>query len=268
MKKEIMKFVKDGRNWMEQRSSIILTGLALTGIITTCVSAYKAGIKINKILEERKEDLKIVDLEDKEVRKKIVKETVKEVTIAAIPTIVSATTTGACVLGLNKTTSKKIAVLSAACSASEKAVNNLNNKMTEVLGEKKARSIKDAIVKDRLAGDGPIDESKIILTGDGDVLCKDLYSGRLFRSNVTKIERAINALSSDCAIEMYVELNDLYELLNLSPIPLGNDLGWNSDDLVRGQLPITISAQLTEDGQPCLCLDYDISVREDFRDLH
>lgn len=268
MKKELMNFAKETGNWMNQRSSIILTGLALTSLAATIVSAYKAGVKIDKILTEKKEELKMIDESDKEARKAVVKETVKEVSLAAIPTMVSGATTGACILGLNKTTSKKIAVLSAACTASEKAVTNLNNKMNEVLGEKKARSIKDAIVKDNVMKDGIVKEGQVILTGDGDVLCKDLHSGRYFRSNASKIQQAINSLSADCAVENYVELNELYELLNIPRIPLGDDLGWNADDLVRGQLPITISAQLTEDNQPCLCLDYDISVRRDFRNLH
>lgn len=70
---------------------------------------------------------------------------------------------------------------------------------------------------------------------------------------------------------MYISLNDFYEAIDssqLPKIPMGEDLGWNINDTINGKLPITLSALLTDDNKPCLCIDYDISVRDDFRNLH
>lgn len=266
--KNLKGLVKGAESYINQKSSGILTGLALVGLCVTVYKAYKAGPVIKSIIEEKKKDLRDTDPEDKKTKNKVVKEAVKEVVPVVAPVVVGTVLTSACILGSNTISSKKIAVLSAGYTLAEKSLDDLNGKMKEVLGEKKAREVKDAIVADKMKEAGPVNESKVIITGNGDVLCKDLYSGRYFRSNADRIGRAIRELSADCQSEMYVELNDLYTLLGIPNIPLGSDLGWTVDDLVRGELPITISAQISEDGQPCLCLDYDIRVRPNLRDLH
>lgn len=253
---------------VKKKSPAILTGLALVGLGITAYKAYKAGPKIEKILKEKREDLKSVAPEDKDAKRQVTKELVTEVAKEAAPVVIMMVATGACILGSQSISSKRIAVLSAGYAAAEKSINGLNTKMEEILGEKKTRAIKDAIVKDNIEKDGKVPEDKVIITGNGDVLCKDLYSGRYFRSNAEKIRQAIAALSEDCRVDNYVELNELYGELGIPEIPLGSDFGWNVDDLVRGTLPISISAQISENGEPCLCLDYDTRVRADFRNLH
>lgn len=125
-------------------------------------------------------------------------------------------------------------------------------------------------MKDKVgtAPDPKDEKGQIIITSGGDNLCKDLYSGRFFRSNAQKIGQAINELTYDIQSDMYVSLNDFYDKLELPRIPLGDDLGWNIDDLVNRRLPICYTAILTDDGTPCLCVEYDANLRSDFRKLH
>ena len=149
--------------------------------------------------------------------------------------------------------------------------------MEEMLGEKKTRAIKDSIMKDKLYASEKKQDQKLLGDGNvyvpdnGYVLCKDLYSGRMFYSTAEKIKQAIVKCSSDVQQDMWVSLNEFYDEINspqLEHIPMGDDLGWNVEDTCRGQLPITLTALLTDDGKPCLCIDYDISIRDDFRNLH
>lgn len=251
-----------------RQAPALLTGLALAGLCVTVYKAYKAGTVIEEIIKEKKKDLEDVASDDKVTKRQVTKELVKEILPIATPVVAMGVATGACILGSNKISSKRIAVLSAGYSLAEKGLDDLNSKMKEVLGDKKTQEIKEKIVGDKLRESGPVDESKVIITGNGDVLCKDLYSGRYFRSNADKLGKAIRILSADCQSDYYVDLNDLYSLIGIPQIPAGDQFGWNSDDMIHGDLPITICAQLTEDGQPCLCLDYDVRVRADFRNLH
>jgi hypothetical protein len=251
----------------KKNSPAILTGLAIVGLVSTAVAAYKAAPEAEKILKQKKEDLKKVDPEDKAAKRTVVIEAAKELTPVMLPTIIMGGATAACIIGSNSISSKRIAVLSTAYTVSEKAVKDLNGKMQEMLGEKKTRAIKDAIVKDKV-GETPKDGNSVIITGNGDVLCKDLYSGRFFQSNAQKLGQAINKLSHDVQTDMYVSLNDLYDEIGLPRIPMGDDFGWNVDDAPRGQLPIDLTAVLTDDGTPCLCLNYDSSLRDDFRRLY
>ncbi len=272
---KIMELLGKAEGFAKKESPAILTGMVIVGVISTAYSAYKAGLKADKILKEYREDMRDCHPDDKEAKRAVKEETVKKMASVMAPTLIMGSATIACAIGSHSASSRRIAALSAAYSLSESTVKGLNEKMEDMLGEKKAREIKDSLMKDKLRADTKNDQKVIaestIIPSDGTVLCKDLYSGRLFYSNAEKIKQAIAKCSYDIVSDIYISLNDFYEAINspqLTPIPMGNDLGWNIDDTQNGKLPITLTALLTEDNKPCLCVDYDISVREDFRRLH
>lgn len=268
---KIVNFVVGLTEKADKNKPAILAGVAVVGVFVTAFSAYKAGIKAKEILDEKKLDLKDVDPKDKETKKSIAVETIKEMVPVVAPPVIMGVATAACIISSHNESAKRIALVSAAYNLSETAVKDLNNKMQEVLGDKKTKTIKDAIVKDKLDADKDNKPSNdvIMMCTDGNVLCKDIYTGRYWPCNAEKIKQAIVKLSSDIQQEMYVELNDLYYEVGLEQIPAGNDLGWHVEDCSRGLLPITLSALLTEDGKPCLCMDYEVSVKNkiDFRNL-
>lgn len=264
IKQELTKLA-DGA---KKKSPELLSGAAILGVIFTAVTCYKCSPKAHEIIAERKNDMALVQKGDKKAARAVTWETVKELTPVLAPPVLCGSLTIGCIVGSNTISAKRIAVISAAYSVSEKAVSALNLKMNEVLGEKKAKTIKDAIAKDRMdQNPPPKDESQILVTGDGDVLCMDSYTGRYFKSNAEKIGQAINELSAMARDEMYVTLNDFYYLLKLPLVPMGGDLGWSVDDEIKGLIPITISAQLTEDRKPCLCIEYDVRVGKEFSKL-
>lgn len=273
----ITEWIGKAEIFTKKNSPAILTGLAIIGVISTAYSAYKAGSRAGKILEEYHKDMKDCRRDDKEAKRAVVGETAKKMIPVMAPTTIMGASTIACIVGSHSVSSRRIAALSAAYSISESTVKNLNSKMEEMLGEKKTRAVKDAIMKDKLKSDSEKDrnllsDENFVFPNDGTVLCKDLQSGRLFHSNAEKIKQAIVKCSYDIISDMYVSLNDFYAAIDspeLPGIPIGNDIGWNVDDIVNGKLPITLTALLTEDNRPCLCIDYDyINFREDFRNLH
>lgn len=265
---KLTKFCNQAVDFSKKNSPAILTGMGIVGLFTTAYTSYKAGLKASVILENHRKDMELCHEDDKEAKKAVRWETTKKLTPVLAPPIISATVTAGCIFGSNKISTKRVAVLSTAYAASEKALKEWKGKTEELIGEKKTQKIKDAIIKDRLDEDPPGPGSNILMTGTGDVLCKDMFSGRYFRSNAQIIGQAVNALSSDCTQDMYVSLNDFYDLLDIPRIPMGDDFGWNADDMIRGQLPIGYSAQLTPDTQPCLCIDYNVIPRMDYRNLH
>lgn len=273
---KIMSFLEKAEVFTKRNSPAILTGWAIVGVISTVYLAYKAGLKADKILQQHREDIKACYPDDKEAKRSVTGETAKKIIPVIAPPLISGGTTIACIVGSHSVSSRRIAALSAAYSLSESTVKNLNNKMEEILGEKKARAIRDSIMKDKLKEDSEKDQKilsngSLVIPNDGSVLCKDLYTGRLFYSNAEKIKQAIVKCSYDLMSDMYLSLNDFWEAIDspqLEPTSMGNDFGWNIDDVHDGKLPITLSALLINDNTPCLCIDYDIGLREDFRNLH
>lgn len=273
---KVMDLLGKAEVFTKKNSPAILMGLAIVGVISTAYAAYKAGPRAEKILETYRKDMKDCHPKDKEAKRAVVGETVKKLIPVVAPPIIMGGTTITCMIGSHSIFSRRIAALSAAYSLSETAVKNLNGKMEEMLGEKKARAVKDAIMKDKLHADTEKDrkvlsDTNYVFPNDGTVLCKDLYTGRLFHSNAEKIKQAIVKCSYDVISDMYVSLNDFYDAIDcpeLEKIPAGDDIGWNVDDTMNGKLPITLSALLTADNKPCLCVDYDFGVRPDYRNLH
>lgn len=252
----------------KQNDRAILTALSLAGLVATAIASYKSGSKVEKAVKKAKRDMQDVAPDDKEARRAVIATAAKEIAPAVAPAVVMGGMTAACILGNHQASSRRIAVLSAAYTVSENAMRELNGKMNEMLGENKVKQIKDAVVKDGLIKDGKENypkDNQVIITKNGDVLCKDVQTGRYFKSDAEKIKQAINQLSHDILSEMWISLNDFYDLIGLPMVPLGDELGWNVEDCYKGQIPITLTAQLTENEEPCLCLDYDIRVRHDYR---
>lgn len=251
-----------------KNSPAILTGLAIVGVLATAAAAWKAAPKADQILKAKRKDLDDVRPNDKQAKRAVMSETIKELTPVVAPTIIMAGATTACIVGSNKASSRRIAALSAAYSISERAVADLNEKVQETLGTKKAQVIKEGITKDKLKATPAPKDNEIIVTGNGNVLCCDLYNGRYFYSNAQKIGLAINELSSNCASEMNVTLNEFYDLLDIPRKPVGDDLGWVADDLNKGVLPISYTAILTERGEPCLAVEYDARLVRDYKTFY
>ena len=130
----------------------------------------------------------------------------------------------------------------------------------ETIGEKKEELIRDKIHKDRMEKD-PVSKNEIFITDKGDTLCYDYYTGRYFKSDIEKIKRAINELNRKMLLENYVSLNDFYEEIGLARTSTGDRLGWNTD---TGLLDLNFSSQLSEEGKPCLVIDFKVMPKYDF----
>lgn len=265
---KVLNYVGVLGDFASKNSPAILTGLAIVGVVTTAYYAYKSGLKADKILKEHRRDMKDCDQKDKEAKKAVRVETAKKMIPVMAPTVLMGGLTIACMFSSHSISTRRLATLSAAYSLSETTIKNLNGKMEEMLGEKKTRAIKDAIMKDKLKATAKEDkkilsDGQVIIPSDGTVLCKDLFSGRFFYSTAEKINQAVSKCQFEVYSDMWVSLNDFYDAINspqLERLPMGDDLGWGVDDTDRGKLPIRLTALLTDDGKPCLCMDYELNV--------
>lgn len=228
------------KNKLGEKSPEILTGVGIAGMLSSVIFAVKATPKAMQLVEDELEynlDATKMDI----------------FRAAWRPYVPAATTfifSSACLIGANSINHKRNAAIATACSLSEYALREYRNKVVEVIGEEKEKEIRDAVSRDRVEA-RPL-TSEVIITGNGDVLCFETLSGRYFKSNVDRIEKAMNILNRRVLSENYCSVNDYYEALGLDPIDVGEELGWNTDD---GMIELHYSSQLTVDNQPCVVLD-------------
>lgn len=271
MNKGMSKIVKSAKISLSKHSPEILTGIGISGMITTTFLAVKATPKALKLIERRKEELDDAkfnnhmdeggDLRDyHDIEKLKVSEVIKTTWKCYIPAAVTSVASIACLVGASSVHVKRNAVLATAYQLSETALTEYKEKVIETIGEKKEKVIRDKVNKERIEKN-PVSQNNVILTEKGNTLCYDHLSGRYFKSDIDKINKAVNAINNRILHDYYASLNDLYAELGLYSVSLGDHMGWNSD---MGLLEVDFSSQLNDDGNPCLVMDLNKAPKYDF----
>lgn len=224
-------------NAVSEKSPEILIGFGLAGMLTSTVLAVKATPKALDILEQEDRELSKIDK---------VKLTWKCYAPAAIGYCASA----ACIIGANSVNSKRNAVLAGAYKVSETALLEYRDKVVEVLGEEKEKEIRESVAKGHIAPK----ESEVVIVGKGDTLCYDMFSGRYFKSDMSKIQKVLNEINYRLTHENIISVNEFYIELGISTVDMGYEHGWNIED---GLLDISFSSMITDDGQPCIVMHFD-----------
>lgn len=265
------KFVRGIKVSLSKHSPEILTGIGIAGMITTTVLAVRATPKALQLIEQKKEEINNQKIDDElnnggdlrnyhETKKLSFADTFKATWKCYIPAAVTATASVACLIGASSVHVKRNAVLATAYQLSETALTEYREKVIETIGEKKEETIREKVNKERLEKN-PVSKNEVIITEKGNTLCYDHMSGRYFKSDMDKINKAVNELNKQLLHDYYVSLNDLYSELGLDSISLGDKLGWNSD---MGLIVVDFGSHVADDGTPCLVMDFDKPPKYDF----
>lgn len=251
-KPDLSALVKSVRTGMKRHTPEILTGVGIAGMVTTTVMAVRATPKALILIEEKKEEIDVDEL--------TAMETVKTAYKCYIPAAITGAASVACLVGASSVNARRNAALAAAYTLSESTLKDYQEKVIETIGEKKEKSVRDAIAKDKMEKD-PVTNREVLITGKGKTLCYDAVSGRYFECDIDLIKKTEAKLNTRIRDEMYISLNDFYYEIGLTSVRLGDELGWNIND---GYIELDFSSQLAEDGRPCLVVDYLVAPRYDY----
>lgn len=250
-KSQVSTFLRGLRSSVSKHSPEILTGLGIAGMITTTVLAVKATPKAMKACEERKVE------QGGELSKL---DCVKAAWKYYIPAAVTGVTSAACLIGANSVNAKRNAALATAYKISETAFIEYKDKVVETIGDKKEQTIRDKVAEDRVKRN-PVSSNEVFITSKGNTLFYDSLSGRYFETDIEYVKKVVNEINRRLLNEMYISLNEFYTELGLHETRMGDELGWNIDD---GMLDIHFSPQMSDDGRPCLAIDYSIAPKYDY----
>lgn len=245
---DISSTFKHVQRLMGDNSPSILTGLAVAGVITTAVMAVRATPKALLLMDEEINTRQIKSLNTDLTKMDIVKLTWKCYT----PSAAFGATTIACMVGANTISSKKATAMMSVISVTETALKEYQSKVVETLGDKADQKIRDGVAKDRLDHNPPPSSSEIQIVGAGEMLCYDSLSGRYFKCDMETIRKAQNDINADILNNMYASQNDFYALIGLESNTYGENAGWNTEHM----MDLVFSTHLSEDGRPCLSINY------------
>lgn len=250
---------KDIQTSVSKHSPEILTGIGIAGMITTTVLAVKATPKALELIDDKKEDLGI-HKEDKLTPI----ETVKAAWKCYIPAAVTGVASVACLIGASSVNVRRNAALATAYNLTATAYNEYKEKALETVGEKKEQIIRNKVAEEHISKE-PVNQSAIIVSGNGTTRCFDSITKRRFISDIDTIKRIVNELNARMIDgEDYISLNDFYYELGLDGVSIGDDLGWSTRNGRQGLIKVDFSAQLDTDGVPCVHIDYLVEPKRGF----
>ena len=253
---QIKTIVNQVGNFIQKNSPYILTGLGCAGVVSTAVMTGKAAVKAHDKIKDIDQDMRDEGCSDGLELKEKVKLTWK---LFIPPTLMGATSI-ACIVGAQTVNSRRHAALASLYTLTEQTLKDYRENVKELVGKNKEEKAYDKVQQDRLLSDPPKKDTQIILTEKGNSLFKDSFSGRFFRSDIEALRRVENELNHLIVNQMWVPVNDLYSVIGLDPIKLGDDIGWDPDQLIEFKFIPTIYNKDSED--VCIILDYEI---RDFR---
>ncbi len=253
-KEGLKRTIKSAERVLTKYSPGILTGIGIAGMIGATFMAVKATPKALYLIETKKEEAEVEELTSVET----IKTCWKCYIPAALATVVSA----ACLIGASTVSAKRNAALATAYSISEAALREYQEKVVEVIGEKKEKAVRDAVAKDQIERDPVTKNEVVIIDSNYNTLCYEPLSGRYFKSTIDKIKKAEIKLDRQMIQEMYVSLNDFYWEIGLDGTDLGDKMGWN---LSKGYMDLSFSSQLADDGTPCAVIVYGIPPVYDYQ---
>lgn len=222
----------------------------IAGIITgagALASAIYGTIKAYKAVNAKKQE--------EDLEKLSVKETIKLVWMYYIVPVSLETASILFIIDSHKTSKNSILALSTACLNADSMLKTYKEKVIETVGENKERQIHDAVLEEKVKSN-PVSANEVVVTNKGNTLMFDIISGRYFESDIETIRKKVNDINLRLRDECEISLNEFYDEIGLPHIKIGDGMGWNID---QGYLDIYFGAQLTEDGRPCIVLDYTVA---------
>ncbi len=245
MKSNISNVIKNINNWTKRHGSEILISIGAASSISAVVLAIKATPKAVRLIDERKKELEVENLDTAE--------TVKTAWACYIPTVVTETFSIVCLICATTNNNKHNTALTAAYALSENAFREYRDKIIDTIGEQKEKSVRDSIAKDRIVNNPPL-RSETSIIPSGDQLCYDALSDRYFTSSADKIKKAQNELNARMLQEQNVSLNDFYYEIGLNDTLIGDSLGWDINK--TNFIDIYFNTQLAHGDIPCLVMDF------------
>lgn len=238
-------------------SPVLLTAIGVIGTIGTAVLTHRAALRAEAVVEyeidRRAGQADPVPWSRKEHAKLVWK--------YYTPPVVSGALTIGAIVGANRIGSRRAAAMAAAFTITEKAYTEYREKVVEKLGEGKERAIRDEISQDRV--NRTPGSTEVILAGT-EVLCFDEFTGRYFKSDMQALRTAENDINRKLLHEGYATLSDFYDRVGLPATDASEEVGWSSDK----RLEVEFSTTLSEDGRPCLSVNFSVAPNRDYRNFH
>lgn len=245
---QITSIAGKARKFVADNSPMILTGMAVAGVITTTYLAVKntprAYMDIQHAESERTDPLTNV-------------EKVRLTYHYYIPAAVTGSLTIGAIIMAHSVNARRQAAFISAYTLVETKYRDYQQKVAEHIGDKKEQAVRDDLAQDYANANAG--SAQLIVNNEDTQQFLDMMSGRKFTSTVDKVRKAENRLNFQLNNEPYASLNDFYDALGVPHISMGEELGWRAGRMVD----IRLSTVLDND-RAVITLDFSVEPIRDY----
>lgn len=240
---------------ISQNSPTLLTGLGVAGLIVTASFAARNMLEADRVIKDFEASaMAVTGAPEYETD---FKTKVKLAWKCFIPTLAIGAVSAVCIIGANRISTQRAAALGAAFAATESTLRLYGDKVREVVGERKAEEIRQEVAASKI--EHVPGSNTVVMTGKGETLVFDTFTGRYFKGDVEMIRRAENTINFRLVNGTFVSLNEFYGEIDVPGIKIGDDIGWIPERLME----ISFGAKLDESGVPCVVMDFLVGPKHD-----
>ena len=262
-------FLSKTKYKIKGKSNVILSIGAILGLGATVVLVARGQMKADAILAERDKVFDSGIDPDSEPEVEVVHSKKENFDLTWKCYILPAVSTGFtlfCIIGSHYISMKQIAALSSSLAFMTANRNQLEKAIREKYGDDVLNELKSRMS----LRSGPKEKEKEIIfekvvaeiTGRGDLLCFEGYSGRWFRSSEEAVREAMDRFEEHVKENEYIPFNDLYDLLGIEQSHFGYEYGYLNteydDNIEAGDEPIRYEINVVfeeKKGEDVLYLD-------------
>jgi hypothetical protein len=250
-----------------KNSPAILSAIGVTGTITTAYLAAKGAFRAKEILDEAQEAKKAEALAENPVAELPKYQEPEEVTEGSteltnqekfeltwqcyVPAAISAAVGISAIIFAAHVNERRNAALMSAYSVVEKSYGEYRAKTLAKVGKNKEQAIRDEINQDRVT-ENPPGKNELIIITEGNVPCRDSFSGRYFDTNMQALRKVENDINWEILNNGYASLSDVWDKLGLQHTTGSDDIGWNTDR----QFELKVTTTVTTDDRPCFSIEF------------
>jgi hypothetical protein len=250
----LASLAKKAERIVTENSPVILTALGVTGLVATAYLTGKAAFRSAEILRDEEDNRADLARVNDDVAVKLTgREKFDMLYKLYLPAVGTGVLSAACIVGSNRIGTRRAAALASAVNLSERAFSEYREKIVDKIGEKPEREARQELAQEKFHNTLHSGAS-VVVTGETEQLCFDLYSNTPFMSSMTALQKAENEIFNMIRAAEHATLSDFYDLIGLPPTSTSAMVGWNHDNPCK----LVIDGMITPDDKPALSVDFEV----------
>lgn len=242
-------------NFIKTNKAGILIWSGVAGLFGATIATIPMTMKATRALDKKKSETG--------KNKLGFKNTFKTVWKYYIPTVACTAVSVPLIALGNKEYGKKIIAYATYATATATSLQELRNKIPEIVGKDNAEKITKSVAQSHV---DKLENKTIVVTGKGKTLFYEPITNQLFESDIQTVDKVANQLSAELRDSVFSEIcfTTFLDRLGLSGNTITDNLVWsNVRGAMKGIVEVDHDVVSSKDGQPCFVLNYgNLAIRE------